>query len=100
MSIFTPLFPKTIPKKMGDHMGIVLTHSAPYGVVTSHRFRVAVLEERKTQIPPEASSWSAMKATGKLVPDVGATDKAKGVIFLYLNWVYNRDEPSSKSGFS
>jgi hypothetical protein len=26
--------------------------------------------------PREASSWSAMKATGKLVPDVGATARA------------------------
>ena len=34
------------------------------------------MKERKTQIPREASSWSAMKATGKLVPEVGAMDKA------------------------
>ena len=31
---------ETIPEKMGDHMGFGLTHSAPYGVVTSHRFPV------------------------------------------------------------
>lgn len=33
-------------------------------------------KERSRTTPREASSWSAMKATGKLVPGVGATARA------------------------
>ena len=49
MSSFTPLFPKTIPKKMGVHIICALVlHSAPYRVVTCHRFPLKTIFQYQT----------------------------------------------------